>query len=1157
MKKTLSLLNIVLAAACFNGQALSASTEENFIYSKTCLDGDCIKKAEQVQYFDNLGRPKQVVDIRATPSGKDVVTHIVYDEFGRVAREYFPVPQSGTQNGALYADPLSHAAAIFGNEKIYTEKELELSPLGRIKKMIPAGNDWSGYPTNMTYAANKAGEVKKYTVATSWQENATFSELSEGTYGANQLMKNTVTDTDGHSTIEFRNGDGQTVLVRKNDGTKDLDTYYVYNEYGQQVVVIPPAAAVAAVSQAILDTLCYQYRYDGLGRMVEKKLPGKGWEYMVYDKADRLVLSQDTVMKSQGRWLMTKYDRYGRIVYTGIMAGGERVELQNSVSNTVVTESRNTGGFTKNGMTVDYSNDYFTTQLQAVLSVNYYDTYPQGAPSRPAQVLGHNSIGDDMGALLNTKNLPTASLLKNIENDSWTKSYIWYDEKSRAVGTYSVNHVGGYTKTESELDFAGVVKQTKSYHKRLITDTEKVITQIFEYDGQNRLKKHWHQVNGQPQELLSENIYDERSQLARKKTGNSLQVIDYTYNIRGTLTGINDPANLGSALFGYSLSYYNPADPAEGRYSGNISEVTWKTAADGVKRKYSYRYDALNRLTKGLYSEPGNTVPKDDFYNETVTYDISGNIKTLKRNGKNSLGLKTAIDDLTYDYAGNRMMSVKDDSQNYTGYPDISGNPIAYDDNGNMKDHKDKGILEIGYNILGLPDYVKFDKTYVPRVSLVGEGRFNVNTQYLYRADGTKLKKTYTYGSSANNTETATATEYLDGFQYEATSTTGKFTLGLKFVPTSEGYYDFEKNRYIYSYSDHLGNIRVSYFKNASGSAEVLEENNFYPFGLKHEGYNTQAGNPSYNYQYNGKELQKETGWNDYGARMYMSDIGRWGVMDPLAETTRRISPYNYAMDNPVMMVDPDGMKAMSPLGEPGTGQDPNSGWFMTRESSLEAMDKHLFPHLGGGGPDGGSTTFGQTQTFKNIMAYLAQPESGSGNYFQGINFTQFGAEDDCPKCPKPVKLGEEIGKQVLKPQTGFWEKLGGTRTWTDSNGNDYLVDSEGKIIMRAPLTGDVPIGPASNLKGLKSLFTFTKSAGKHITEFIKSGENAGRLARPYMRSSLTIQEIIATGKGIPDATAKGALNFRVPGTFRGSSGTWELVVDTNKNLIYHFNFVK
>ncbi|WP_300348441.1 RHS repeat-associated core domain-containing protein [Chryseobacterium sp.] len=57
---------------------------------------------------------------------------------------------------------------------------------------------------------------------------------------------------------------------------------------------------------------------------------------------------------------------------------------------------------------------------------------------------------------------------------------------------------------------------------------------------------------------------------------------------------------------------------------------------------------------------------------------------------------------------------------------------------------------------------------------------------------------------------------------------------------------------------------------------------------MKHEGYNALAGNPAYSYQYNAKELQKETGWNDYGARMYMPEIGRWGVIDPLAEALRR-----------------------------------------------------------------------------------------------------------------------------------------------------------------------------------------------------------------------------------------------------------------------------
>lgn len=77
--------------------------------------------------------------------------------------------------------------------------------------------------------------------------------------------------------------------------------------------------------------------------------------------------------------------------------------------------------------------------------------------------------------------------------------------------------------------------------------------------------------------------------------------------------------------------------------------------------------------------------------------------------------------------------------------------------------------------------------------------------------------------------------------------------------------------------------------------------------------------------------------------------------------------------------------------------------------------------------------------------------------------------------------------------------------------------------------------------EGTHADYTFTKSAEKHLTEVVKRWENAGQLARPYMKSSSTIQKIMSTGKGIPDATFKGGMNCKVPGTFRGSQGTWEL----------------
>ncbi|WP_281925361.1 RHS repeat domain-containing protein, partial [Flavobacterium collinsii] len=102
------------------------------------------------------------------------------------------------------------------------------------------------------------------------------------------------------------------------------------------------------------------------------------------------------------------------------------------------------------------------------------------------------------------------------------------------------------------------------------------------------------------------------------------------------------------------------------------------------------------------------------------------------------------------------------------------------------------------------------------------------------------------------------------------------------------------------------GNVRLSYDKTLA----IKEESNYYPFGLKHEGYNTVKTGVENKYKYNGKELQDELGLNmyDYGARNYDPALGRWMNIDPLAEKMRRYSPYNYAFDNPMRFTDPDGM---------------------------------------------------------------------------------------------------------------------------------------------------------------------------------------------------------------------------------------------------------
>ena len=119
---------------------------------------------------------------------------------------------------------------------------------------------------------------------------------------------------------------------------------------------------------------------------------------------------------------------------------------------------------------------------------------------------------------------------------------------------------------------------------------------------------------------------------------------------------------------------------------------------------------------------------------------------------------------------------------------------------------------------------------------------------------------------------------------------------------TDEGYVDLTTNTYYYYLKDHQGNNRVVI--NSSGT--VQETNHYYPFGgLFSTSTNVQP------YKYNGKELDTKKGLNlyDYGARHYDAALGRWHVVDPLAEKYGSLSPYGYCANNPINRIDPIGME--------------------------------------------------------------------------------------------------------------------------------------------------------------------------------------------------------------------------------------------------------
>jgi RHS repeat-associated protein len=345
-------------------------------------------------------------------------------------------------------------------------------------------------------------------------------------------------------------------------------------------------------------------------------------------------------------------------------------------------------------------------------------------------------------------------------------------------------------------------------------------------------------------------------------------------------------------------------------------------------------------------------------FDEYIDYDKNGNIDRLYRFAdQNEYGNVIEIDALGYHYEqhSNKLMKVTDATNFSAGFSDDSDgtndtdDDYAYDDNGNMISDENKGIGSIKYNHLNLPTEIRFDN--------------GGTISYLYTASGVKVGKIVYQGG--NN---PVQTDYLGGFQY--------VNGNLQFFPHPEGYVSVVKFgpdnlviNYAYQYKDHFeggalknspvdyfserarwrGGHRLNYGKDPETNVlKVLEENHYYPFGLKHQNYNTgrkQYGKKEdeitalqfpglvlptedkpmvYKYKYNGKEWQDELGLNfyDYGARNYDPAIGRWMNIDPLAEQLYSNTPYNYVSNNPLNFIDPDGRSGIGTLKKDENGKE-------------------------------------------------------------------------------------------------------------------------------------------------------------------------------------------------------------------------------------------
>jgi len=306
--------------------------------------------------------------------------------------------------------------------------------------------------------------------------------------------------------------------------------------------------------------------------------------------------------------------------------------------------------------------------------------------------------------------------------------------------------------------------------------------------------------------------------------------------------------------------------------------------------------------------------------------------------------------------------------------------------------------------------------------------------------------------------------------------------------------------------ADHLCNVH-SVISSDTNQYFMAQATDYYPFGLE-----IQDVSISDNLQfYNSKELQTDAKlwWYDYGARFYDPIICKWHTVDPMAESSRRWSPYTYCMNNPIRFIDPDGMMVDGYQDSQG-----NYKWFEGETAQWINKDNQLYFHV-----------TDNKEVFSMLEAGLLDnlPESiVPGEITPVDNTTNFELWLDSPSeniGEGALKVGTNIAYSIVNsPYTLLTgETLGGTEAIPQEKMNAFIDVGPAIISLGMTKTKEVVKVSENSLKGFnqfveRSGITFGgKGWQQRASELFKSNK--------VNQSAIDGLNVGTTGTGVVDKT--------------------------------------